>query len=70
MAISTYAELQAAAANWLVRRDLTARIVEFIALAEARINRVVRSRTAEREASLTATPSSRYVPCPAPSMSR
>ena len=33
MAITTYAELQAAAANWLVRADLTARIPEFIALA-------------------------------------
>jgi hypothetical protein len=61
MAISTYAELQAAAANWLVRRDLATRIVEFISLAEARINRVVRDHARRRrEASLTATPSSRY----------
>ena len=30
MAITTYAELQAAAANWLVRADLTARIPESV----------------------------------------
>jgi hypothetical protein len=47
MAITTYAELQAAAANWLVRGDLTARIPEFITLAEARLNRVLRARMAE-----------------------
>jgi len=42
MAISTYAELQTATANWLDRTDLTARIPEFIELAEANFNRVVR----------------------------
>jgi len=36
MAISTYSELQTAAANWLDRSDLTDRIPEFIVLAEAR----------------------------------
>lgn len=41
MAIGTYAELQTAAANWLGRTDLTSRITEFIALAEARINRQI-----------------------------
>ncbi|HEX3887350.1 MAG TPA: hypothetical protein VHW05_07610 [Phenylobacterium sp.] len=65
MAITTYAELQAAAANWLVRADLTARIPEFIALAEARLNRVLRARLAETEASLTATPGQRTIPLPA-----
>jgi hypothetical protein len=30
MAISTYAELQTAAGNWLNRADLTARLPEFI----------------------------------------
>lgn len=39
MAISTYAELQAALADWLNRADLTATIPNFIALAEAMINR-------------------------------
>jgi len=42
MAIGTYAELQTAVANWLDRGDLTARIPEFIDLAEARMNRVLR----------------------------
>ena len=36
MAIGTYAQLKTAAANWLDRSDLTDRIPEFIALAEAR----------------------------------
>ena len=47
MAISTYSELQTAVANWLDRDDLTDRIPEFIALAEARFNRVLRLRSME-----------------------
>ena len=47
MAISNYTELQTAVANWLDRDDLTARIPEFIALAEARFNRVLRLRSME-----------------------
>ena len=47
MAISTFAELKTAAANWLDRSDLTDRIPEFIALAEARFNRVLRIRDME-----------------------
>ena len=42
MAITTYAELQTATANWLDRTDLTARIPEFIELTEANFNRVIR----------------------------
>ena len=42
MAIGTYAELQTAVANWLDRDDLTLRIPEFIALAEAKMNRNLR----------------------------
>jgi hypothetical protein len=37
MAISTYAELQAAVGDWLARGDLAARIPDFIALAEQRL---------------------------------
>jgi hypothetical protein len=44
MAITTYAELQTAAANWLDRTDLTARIPEFIELAEASFNRTIRQQ--------------------------
>lgn len=64
MAITTYAELQAAAATWLVRSDLTARIPEFITLAEARLNRVLRTRLAETEATLTVTTGARKVALP------
>jgi len=53
MAISTYAELQTAVANWLDRDDLTARIPEFIALAEARYNRELRIRKMETTATDT-----------------
>ena len=47
MAISNYTELKTAVANWLDRSDLTDRIPEFIALAEARFNRVLRLRSME-----------------------
>lgn len=65
MAITTYGELQTAAANWLVRGDLTARIPEFVGLAEARLNRVLRARLAETEVALTATVGSRAIALPA-----
>jgi len=65
MAITTYAELQAAAANWLVRADLAARIPEFITLAESRLNRVLRARLAETEAELTSTVGIRTISLPA-----
>lgn len=41
MAINTYATLVTAVENWLARSDLTDRIPEFIALAEAKFNRVL-----------------------------
>tara|TARA_R110002051_G_scaffold312745_1_gene388166 strand:- start:824 stop:1459 length:636 start_codon:yes stop_codon:yes gene_type:complete len=44
MAITTKAELNTAVANWLNRSDLTARIPEFISLAEASFNRNLRTR--------------------------
>jgi hypothetical protein len=44
MAITNYAELQAAVGNWLARSDLTARIPEFITMGEARIGRELRPR--------------------------
>ena len=47
MAIGTFAELKTATANWLDRSDLTDRIPEFIALAEARFNRILRIRDME-----------------------
>ena len=50
MAIGTYAELQTAVANWLGRDDLTARIPEFIDLAEARLSRELETREQEKRA--------------------
>ena len=47
MAIGTFAQLKTAAANWLDRSDLTDRIPEFISLAEARFNRILRTRDME-----------------------
>lgn len=44
MAITTYAELKSAVANWLNRDDLTSVIPDFIAMAEAQFNRNVRHR--------------------------
>ena len=47
MAIGTFAQLKTAAANWLDRSDLGDRIPEFITLAEARFNRILRIRDME-----------------------
>ena len=49
MARGSYAELQTAVANWLDRSDLDDRIPEFIALAEARMNRLLRLRLMENK---------------------
>lgn len=65
MAITTYAELQTAVANWLSRTNLTARVPEFISLAEARLNRVLRTRRAEMDVALTGVLNSRTISLPA-----
>lgn len=44
MAISTYSELQSAIADYLNRTDLTSVIPTFISLAEAKMNRELRTR--------------------------
>jgi len=62
MAISTYAELQTAVASWLDRTDLTSRIPEFVAFAEAGIGRDLRIRQMEKRA--TASISTEYVDMP------
>jgi hypothetical protein len=53
MALSTYSDLQSAVAAWLDRTDLTARIPDFITLAESRLNRTLRLRVQEVETALT-----------------
>ncbi len=56
MAITTYAELQSAIANWLARDDLTAYIPDFITLFEAAAARRLKVRL--QETTTTLTPSS------------
>jgi hypothetical protein len=53
MAITNYAQLQTAVANWLARDDLTDRIPEFIVLAEAKFNRDLRSNLMEKRSQAT-----------------
>lgn len=55
MALATYDDLRSAVADWLARTDLTDRIVDFITLAEARINRELRCREMVTEAIGTTT---------------
>lgn len=56
MALTTYAELQAAIASWLARDDLTAYIPDFITLFEAAACRRLKVRL--QETTTTLTPSS------------
>jgi hypothetical protein len=68
MAITNYSELQAAAANWLNRTDLSGsanRIPEFIDLAEARLNRDLKLRAMESDQGLTTAIGSRFIALPA-----
>lgn len=64
MSLSNYTELKAAIASRLHRTDLTAQIVDYIAVAEKRLNRTIRLKAQETEAALTATPSSRVMALP------
>lgn len=53
MAITTNAELITAVENYLARSDLTARIPEFIALCEAKMNRHLKCRQMEQRSTTT-----------------
>tara|TARA_B110000261_G_scaffold162035_1_gene204790 strand:+ start:859 stop:1506 length:648 start_codon:yes stop_codon:yes gene_type:complete len=64
MALSTYTELKDAVADWLDRSDLTARIPDFIALAETRINRELRIRPMEVRSTMTTTSGNQYFNLP------
>lgn len=64
MALDTYANLKTAIADWLDRSDLTDRIPDFIALAEARLNRELRIRPMEVRSTLTLTAGQRYFALP------
>lgn len=67
MAISTFAELKTAVANWLERSGdaaITASVADFIALAESRLNRMLKLRAMEATTTLTGTHSSRSLSLP------
>ena len=44
MALSTYSELKTSVADWLNRSDLTSAVPDFISLAEAQVERRLRTR--------------------------
>jgi hypothetical protein len=63
MALSTYTELKASIADWLFgRSDLTSQIPDFITMAEARFNRVIRCNDMDTSATLTITSGAATVP--------
>ncbi len=67
MSITTYTELVAAldgASGYLHRTDLTAKIPDFIRLAESKINRKLRLLLQEQESTLTASVGSRLMAVP------
>lgn len=64
MAFATYSDLQSEIASILHRSNLTSAIQNFIALAEASINRVLRVRVMETDNSLTLSSGARTVALP------
>ncbi|MCH8622642.1 hypothetical protein [Undibacterium sp. TS12] len=63
-AITDYASLQTAVANWLHRTDLAPFIADFIALAEARMSSDIAARPMDVRTSLVTTAGSAYVSLP------
>lgn len=64
MSITTYSELQTAIANWLLRDDLATRIPEFIALAEAQMNRDLRIRDMQKRVTTSMVSGTEYYDTP------
>jgi hypothetical protein len=64
MAISTYAQLQTAVGNWLNKSNLAAVIPDFISLAEAKLNRQIRTLSNETIRSLSTSTASQFVTIP------
>lgn len=64
MSLTNYTDLKAAIASRLHRTDLTTQIVDYITLAEKRLNRLLKLTDQEIESSLTATVSSRSITLP------
>lgn len=59
MAISTYSELQTAVSDFMDRADVAGNVVDFITLAEARLNRLL--KVIETDATLTGVADSRRI---------
>ena len=59
MAITTYTELKSAITDYMARSDLTGNVEDFIALAEARLNRLL--KMVETDTTLTGTAASRRI---------
>jgi len=64
MAITTYTELKTAVDNFLARTDLQNRAPEFIALAEARMNREIETRSQEKRITASLVAGDEYVSLP------
>lgn len=65
MAISTYAELSTAVADWLHRTDLTSRVPDFITIGEATLNRKLRLLQMESVSALSTSITDRFATLPA-----
>jgi hypothetical protein len=64
MALTTYADLKLAAADWLSRADLDQQIPDFIKLAEATLNKIVRSTRMTANADVTVNAGARKAALP------
>ena len=64
MALANYSDLKTSVAGWLHHRGLTSQIPDFITLAEASMNRVLRTRTMETDNSLSLASGARTVALP------
>ena len=65
MALATYAGLKAAVADWLTRADLDQQIPDFIKLAEATLNKIIRSSRMTATADVTINADTRKGDLPA-----
>lgn len=64
MALANYSDLQSAIAGWLNRTDLTGQIPDFITLAESKLNRRLKLRVMETEATLSVSSGAQSVALP------
>lgn len=64
MALANYSDLKVAVAGWLNRTDLTDQIPDFITLAESKLNRRLKLRVMETEASLSLSSGGQSVALP------